>query len=104
MVEVDIIPMKNIAMIVALAATCAWVPAASVTASAKEAAANDEATTDDDKIRCRKIEVTGSLARKTKVCKTVAEWRAMSDKGNRNARDIIESGNVCSGGPMCNGG
>lgn len=59
---------------------------------------------DDNKIRCKRMQVTGSLARKPKVCKTVAEWRELSEKGNRNARDIIESGQSCAGGPMCNGG
>ena len=44
----------------------------------------------DQRIRCRRIEVTGSLARVERVCKTVAEWRRLTDLGNENARDIID--------------
>lgn len=95
--------MKNTAMILAATASCLWMPIASVPAFAKDAAADKESATDDTKIRCRKIEVTGSLVRKTKVCRTVAEWREISEKGNRNVRDILESGQVCAGGPSCNG-
>ena len=40
----------------------------------------------DQKIKCRKIEVTGSMVKKGKVCKTIAQWRATSlastDGGN----------------------
>jgi len=58
---------------------------------------------DPDTIRCRKIEVTGSLIRKEKVCKTNAEWAKIAEQGNRNARDTVNSGNACAGGPTCNG-
>ena len=50
------------------------------------------------------ISGTGSLVKKTKVCRTVAEWRQISTKGNQNVRDLVESGQVCAGGPMCTGG
>lgn len=96
--------MKKTAMILAATASCLWMPLASTGVYAKDASATDDTNSDDNKIRCRKIEITGSLVKKTKVCRTVAEWRSMTDKGNRNARDIIESGNVCTGGPACNGG
>ena len=39
---------------------------------------------------CRKIEITGSLVRKERVCKTKAEWRQSEDWGNRRARAIME--------------
>jgi hypothetical protein len=69
--------------------------------------ANDPATTaasdPDQAIKCRKVEVTGSLVRKGKVCKTVAEWKAIQDNGNRTARAIAESGYMCSGGDCGNG-
>lgn len=95
--------MKKTAMIMAAAASCIWIPMSSSAAFAKDAAASNDSASDENKIRCRKIEVTGSLVRKTKVCRTVAEWREISEKGNRNVRDLIESGNVCAGGP-CAGG
>ena len=44
----------------------------------------------DQKVKCRRIEVTGSLVRKERVCKTVAEWRALQDSGNQNARDVVD--------------
>lgn len=45
----------------------------------------------DQRIKCRSMEVTGSLARRERVCKTVGEWRRLADLGNENARDIIDS-------------
>lgn len=39
---------------------------------------------------CRRIEVTGYVARKEKVCKTKVEWRAADDNGNSRARAIVE--------------
>jgi hypothetical protein len=47
-------------------------------------------TNPDDVIRCRSMEVTGSLARRERVCKTVGEWRRLADRGNDNAREIID--------------
>lgn len=44
----------------------------------------------DQKVKCRRVEVTGSLVRKERVCKTVAEWRAIQESGNQNARDIVD--------------
>jgi hypothetical protein len=52
----------------------------------------------DQEIKCRKVEVTGSLVKKGKVCKTVAEWKVIQNNGNRTARAIVESGNICAGG------
>ena len=95
--------MKKTAMIMAAIASFVWMPITG-SAAAKDGASNEEAQPGDEKIRCRKIAVIGSLVKKTKVCKTVAEWRLISDKGNRNARDVVESGQVCAGGPMCTGG
>jgi hypothetical protein len=57
----------------------------------------------DQVIRCRKVEVTGSLVKKGKVCKTIAEWKQIQANGNRTARAIAESGNVCAGGSCGNG-
>ncbi len=56
----------------------------------------------DQAIKCRKVEVTGSLVKKGRVCKTVAEWKQIQANGNRTARAIVESGAVCAGG-SCSG-
>jgi len=95
--------MKQTAMIIAAAASCLSMPLTNTSVMAKEPATKEGTESDDAKIRCRRIEVTGSLVKKTKICRTVAEWRALSTKGNQNAREIFETGQVCSGGPMCNG-
>ena len=39
---------------------------------------------------CRRIEVTGSLVRKERVCKTKAEWRAVDENGKSRARAIVD--------------
>jgi hypothetical protein len=57
----------------------------------------------DETIKCRKIAITGSLVKKPKVCKTAAEWRRIDDNGNRTARALAGSGEVCSGGSCGNG-
>jgi uncharacterized protein (DUF1501 family) len=49
------------------------------------------ATTDPDYIRCRRIEQVGSLVKKLRVCHTNAEWRRVTDKGNQDARDSMET-------------
>ena len=43
-----------------------------------------------DEVACRRIEVTGSLARKERICKTRAEWRRISDSSSSRARAIVE--------------
>ncbi len=50
------------------------------------------ATDPDQKIKCRRVEVSGSLIKKGKVCRTVAEWKVIMDNGNRVARAIVEEG------------
>lgn len=44
---------------------------------------------DPNAVRCRRLDETGSLVRKTRVCKTNAEWRAISEQQNRDADDLI---------------
>ncbi len=96
--------MKKTAIVLLAAASCLSLPLTAIPVSAKQPTNKEDPESDDNKIRCRKLEVTGSLVKKTKVCRTVAEWRAISTKGNQNVRDLVESGQVCAGGPMCTGG
>ncbi|MGB5076278.1 MAG: hypothetical protein WBO17_02210 [Sphingorhabdus sp.] len=51
----------------------------------------------DQQIKCRKIQVSGSLIRKIRTCRTIAEWRRAQQEGNDAARAIVGE-NVCSGG------
>jgi len=41
-------------------------------------------------IKCRRLEETGSLVKKTRVCRTNVEWEISSSNGNQNARDTVE--------------
>jgi hypothetical protein len=61
------------------------------------------ASNPDQAVKCRKVQVTGSLLKKGKVCRTIAEWKRIQSNGNRTARAIAESGNICSGGCCGNG-
>jgi hypothetical protein len=42
--------------------------------------------------------VTGSLVKKGKVCKTLAEWRRIIEAGNENGRRLVEDGTSRPGG------
>ena len=61
-------------------------------AFAENGAVDTVATDPDQKIKCRRVEVTGSLLKKGKVCRTVAEWRRIVESGNRTARAVVEEG------------
>lgn len=61
-------------------------PSAAPAAPAAPAAAPNP----DDQIRCRRMAVTGSIARFERVCKTVGEWRRLAQNGNDAARATIE--------------
>jgi hypothetical protein len=73
----------------------------SATAPTSETAAAENP--DDTRIRCRRIPLTGSHVRVERVCKTVAEWRRLSDRGNDRVRDQTGQGRVCAGGACGNG-
>ncbi len=51
----------------------------------------------DQQIKCRKYTASGSLVRKVKMCRTIAEWRKAAQAGNDAARAIAGE-NLCSGG------
>ncbi|MCI4590923.1 hypothetical protein MOK15_12580 [Sphingobium sp. BYY-5] len=52
------------------------------------------ARNDPNAVRCKRLEVTGSLVRKERICKTNAEWRAISEQQNRDADDLITRSRV----------
>ncbi|WP_164115526.1 hypothetical protein [Sphingorhabdus sp. Alg239-R122] len=62
-------------------------------AVATEAKANAKDKPADSKIKCRKLEVTGSLVKRRKICRTIAEWREISRAGNRAARTMVDHAN-----------
>lgn len=77
-----------------------WVAAHTVAANpvAAQVAATAAVPEDpDQQIKCKKFAAVGSIIRKVKVCKTLAEWRRSQQAGNDAARSIVGE-NVCSGG------
>lgn len=74
-----------------------------IPAFADEGSPTTAASDPDQVVKCRKVEVTGSLLKKGKVCRTIAEWKRIQANGNRTARAIAESGNVCAGGECGHG-
>jgi hypothetical protein len=79
-------PMTKMSIFAALALVAAATPV--LAADEKPQAALDR--NDPDAVRCRKFLVTGSLVKKERVCKTNAEWRAISEQQNRDADNLIE--------------
>ena len=69
----------------------------SAQAEANEPAKTATQKSADEQIRCRKVEVTGSLVKKGKVCRTIAEWRKIQQNGNDTARTMLGE-QICTGG------
>lgn len=46
----------------------------------------------DHRVVCRRVDVTGSLIKRGRVCRTVAEWRVITENGNYNARKMVDEG------------
>lgn len=59
---------------------------------------------DPNAVRCKKLSVIGSLARKERVCKTNAEWRKSREQQGGDAEDLIarsRAGMDCRVGGGC---
>lgn len=41
-------------------------------------------------VKCRKMEVSGSLVKKLRVCHTNEQWAQVWTQGNQNSRDIMD--------------
>ena len=80
--------MKSIFLTVAMAMAMA---VTGVAASAQQA---EEAPKKEKKI-CRTEKMTGSLTRRTRICMTEAEWRALND---RTRKGLDEMGQNAAGG------
>ena len=90
--------MRHAIVALTLAVALSTMPAFANEGTSKPAAADP-----DQVVKCRKVEVTGSLLKKGKVCRTIAEWKQIQSNGNRTARAILESGQVCAGGECGHG-
>ncbi|TMJ16372.1 MAG: hypothetical protein E6G94_04390 [Alphaproteobacteria bacterium] len=49
------------------------------------------ASTDTDKVKCRRIAETGSNARFQKICRKESEWRRLQDANRREASDMTNA-------------
>tara|TARA_R110000824_G_scaffold65622_3_gene170772 strand:- start:708 stop:977 length:270 start_codon:yes stop_codon:yes gene_type:complete len=78
--------MLTLASIVCLGATGVAAQVSNDTDETEKAAATD----DSQVIKCERQAVTGSRARKKRVCLTVAEWQARRDGGQRSADALLQ--------------
>ena len=44
-------------------------------------------------IKCRRLDETGSLVKKARVCRTNEQWKLASSNNNQNARETVEAMN-----------
>lgn len=83
-----------------LALSCfAFAAPASAQPEGGETATENAAVEEDDpsqRIRCRTRRVTGSNARRVRICMTLAEWEEMYTSGNRDARDVYDRSRINS--------
>ncbi len=89
--------MKFVAMTACLFLLAPALAAQTPDAKSAEKTAPAAKTAPKDRIVCRSVEVTGSLVKRGKVCKTAGEWNAITRNGNENARAVVDSGLICSG-------
>lgn len=75
--------------------------ASPVAATPASAAVPATAENPGSKIKCRKQQVTGSLARFTKECRTLDEWAKLDDANRESATKIQDRGLVvgCGSNP-----
>ena len=82
-------------LIFAVAASLVSVPTITLAQGAAGVSGDTEAAADENdpsqRIKCKRFAVTGSLIKKQRVCRTVAEWREISENGNRYAKDIVDT-------------
>ncbi|MEH6791649.1 hypothetical protein [Parasphingorhabdus sp.] len=74
----------------------ALVLAAPLSAQSENTAETAETGNADDpmqKIKCRRLAVTGSLVKRQKVCRTLAQWADIGRNGNKQANDIVDQAN-----------
>lgn len=82
--------MRHVIFAIALGGLLSVAPASANNGPATETAA--PAADPDQKIKCRRVDVTGSMVKKGKVCKTVAQWRSIMENNNYLARKMVEDG------------
>lgn len=54
-------------------------------------------------VKCRKMEVPGSLVKKLRVCHTNEQWTQVWTQGNQNSRDIMQAYSSKAGNCLADG-
>jgi hypothetical protein len=82
--------MKRMLLAGIVAGACVAMPAAAFVQDGEDSTAATEASDyDPDAIRCERQPITGTRARRRRVCLTNAQWRSLRDEGNRDAEGIV---------------
>jgi hypothetical protein len=61
-------------------------------AGSASVAKGEEGPEPKDKVSCRMFDRTGTILKKTRVCKTSAQWKKFDPQFDRNIRKIFEQG------------
>ena len=91
--------MSNLLSVAATLFFLAGTPSASgadetVSADAKDGPSQKQSSQKDmTEIKCRRVAVLGSLVRKVRVCKTLAEWENDSERSRDAANKAIDNSN-----------
>ena len=93
--------MSRIAASLAVFATLGMTAAALAETATPPAAteqAKGEEEKDGNRLICRRVEVTGSLVKRGRVCRTADEWNRIAEHGNYNARKMVDDSTSRQGG------
>jgi hypothetical protein len=53
-----------------------------------------------DKMQCKRVAHTGSLARVTKVCRTERDWRVLRENAQRDGDSLQQNARINSAAPQ----
>lgn len=81
--------MRGMVIIGTAIAGMTLIPAAAVSQDTQEAAEEETVSAGPDTIRCRTRRVTGSNARRLRVCMTNAQWEETARNGGRDAASVV---------------
>lgn len=59
---------------------------------------SEAAESADQKLICERYTVTGSRAKKRKVCMTAVEWRRQEEENRSTSRELLGGEGACTGG------
>ncbi len=102
--------MKAATVIIALSLCALTTPVHSMQSNSKQATSTETRTTDsekrdagDDAKICKSFKVTGSRAKKERLCKTREEWIAFYSETRDEAGRLANREGVCSDASICGG-